>query len=124
MRFRKAVAIAAFVMAAIPSGLQAITILSGPALTPATNAPLACSVQLSTDVPSRVKVSITDGAKTWERNFFDYNTNHSIPLLGFKPGRTNLITVYVTDKFRDTVASPAATTFITAPLPLSFPPIN
>jgi hypothetical protein len=100
---------------------QALTILSGPSFTRATSAPLAGTLALTTDVSSRVSVSITDGTNTWERNFYDYGMAHSFPLLGFKPGRTNEITVTVRDRYRDEFTAPQPTVFITGPLPNDFP---
>jgi hypothetical protein len=100
---------------------QALTILSGPSFTPATNAPLAGLLQLSTDVDSRVSVTAIDGANTWTRGFHDYGTTHSVPLLGFKAGRTNTITVTVYDKVRNAVTASQPLSFITPPLPGDFP---
>src|ERR1041385_4851484 len=80
---------------------DAITILSPPVLTGTTNAPLAGLLQLTTDVPSRVSIAVDDGTEGWQRNFHDFGTNHSIPLLGFKPGTTNSITVTVRDRFHN-----------------------
>src|SRR5580658_377175 len=87
---------------------QALTVLSGPTFNPATNAPLAGVLALTTDAGSQVSVSVSDGTETWERDFFDYGTNHSLTVLGFKPGRTNQITVTVRDEYRNslTVAKP------------------
>jgi arylsulfate sulfotransferase len=96
---------------------HAVAILSGPSFTPATNAPLAGLLELTTDEDSRVSVSLDDGTATWERRFYDYGTTHSVPLLGFKPGRTNVITVTVQDKFRNAVQAAQPLVFITGPLP-------
>ncbi len=102
--------------------LQALTILTGPSVATAANAPLAGVLTLTTDDPSRVSVSVSDGTNTWQRNFYDYATNHSIPLLGFKSDRTNLIAVTVHDKFRNAVTAADPLEFITDPLPSDFPP--
>lgn len=106
---------------AVSFRLHALTILSGPSFTKAANAPLAGLLQLTTDEDTRVSVSVSDGTDVWERRFYDYATTHSVPLLGFKPGRTNEITVTVYDRHHNpfTAAQPLA--FITAPLPLNFP---
>src|SRR5262249_19059291 len=77
---------------------HAVTFLSEPSFSPASNAPLAGVLQVTTDVDSRVSVSVDDGTKTWQRNFFDYGQTHSITLAGFSPNRTNQITVIVRDK--------------------------
>jgi len=103
--------------------VEAVTILSGPTFTKAANAPLAGSLQLMTDVPARVSVSVNDGVGVWSRDFIDYGTNQTLTLLGFKPGRTNQITVTVRDRYRNTYTA-APIPFITAVLPSSFPVIN
>ncbi len=100
---------------------RALTILSGPSFTPSTNAPLAGVLRLTTDTLSRVSVSVTDGKDSWTRNFYDYGTKHSVPLLGFKPDRTNHITVTVYGPHRHTLTVPQPLVFITAPLPADFP---
>lgn len=100
---------------------HAVTILSGPSFTPAPNAPLAGTLQLTTDVDSRVSVLVSDGMNFWEKDFYDYATTHSVPLLGFKPDQTNLILVTVYDKYRQSYSAPQLLTFITDPLPTTFP---
>lgn len=106
-------------MAAISA--HAVSIVSTPNFLPATKAPLAGTLKVDTDVDSRVSVSVTDGTETWQRNFFDYSTNHSEVLLGFKPGRTYVIEVSVYDKYRNSVTVPKPLNFTTAPLPANFP---
>jgi arylsulfate sulfotransferase len=100
-----------------------VTILSGPSITPATNAPLACVLELTTDVPTRIGVSFTAGTNTWSRNFYDYSASHTVPLLGFKPARTNEITVTMYDRLRNAFTA-APVEFVTAPLPATFPVLN
>lgn len=100
---------------------RAVMILPSPAFAPSTNAPLAGLLKVNTDVDSRVSVVVNDGTETWQRNFFDYSTNHDEVLLGFKPNRTNQIQVIVFDKDRNTYTNSQALTFITAPLPSNFP---
>ena len=87
-------------------------------------APLAGLLTLTSDTDSRVSVSVNDGITTWERDFFDYGRNHSLILLGFKPKRTNAITVTIRDRYRNafTVAQPLS--FITGPLPSGMPTIT
>ena len=100
-------------------------ILSGPSLTPATNAPLnaplAGVLKLKTDVDSRISVLVSDGTETWQKNFYDFGPRHLVPLLGFKPGTTNQIQVTVYDKHRNAYTAPQLITFVTAPLPADFP---
>src|SRR2546428_3210284 len=102
---------------------RALTITSAPSFNMAWNAPLAGVLQLTTDVPSRVSVSVSEGTNRWERNFLDYSTAHSVTLLGFKANRTNAINVTVWDRYRNQVTAGQPLVFITAPLPSTFPPI-
>jgi len=115
-RFTQAVA-AIFALAASTTPSNAITVTSGPTFASVSTAPLAGTLALTTDVPSRISVSVTDGTNNWQRDFFDYTNNHSQILLGFKPSATNEITVTVRDKFRNafTVTNPVV--FTTSPLP-------
>jgi hypothetical protein len=101
-------------------GAQAITVSTGPTFIPATNAPLAGVLQLTTDVKSRVSVQISDGTNTWQKDFYDFSTTHSETLLGFKPNRTNQIAITCYDQYRN-VSATQQVTFVTAPLPSDFP---
>lgn len=106
----------------VATSSQAINIVSGPTFTPATNAPLAGALQLTTDTESRISVSVLDGSgEPWTLDFYDFSTNHVIPLLGFKPGRTNMITVSVFDKQRNELTADQPLQFVTTPLPKDFP---
>jgi arylsulfate sulfotransferase len=105
----------------IPRWSHAVTILSGPSFTPATNAPLTGLLQLTTDVDSRISVLVSDGTGIREKDFYDYTTNHSMPLLGFRPNQTNQILVTVYDKERNASTAPQLLAFVTAPLPADFP---
>ncbi len=62
---------------------EAVSILTGPSFLPSTNAPLAGSLQLTTDVDTRVSVLVDNGNKVWSKDFYDFGTNHTLPLLGF-----------------------------------------
>lgn len=115
--------VAALLLAGI-SPSRAVTIVTGPTFTGAPNAPLAGTLRLTTDVAARVSVAVNDGVSTWERHFFDYRTNHSVPLFGFKPGRTNRITVTVWDRLRNQFANESPVLFVTGPLPGNFPVIK
>jgi hypothetical protein len=109
---------------AVPLGCQALTILGGPSFTPSTNAPLAGTLTLTTDADSRVSVAVDDGTSTWERDFYDYGTNHWLPLLGFKPGATNEIQVTVSGRDQSTAGAAQPLEFIAPSLPADFPKIN
>jgi len=100
---------------------HAVAILSGPDFTPADNAPLAGTLHLTTDVNSRVSVLVSDGTDVWEKDFYDFSTTHSVPLLGFKPNQTNEILVTVYDSYQNACIAPQLLTFVTAPLPANFP---
>ena len=118
----KLIVIAGLLLAADRS--PAVTILSGPAFTPSTNAPLTGVLSLTTDVPSRVSVSVNEGTNFWVHNFYDFSTTHAEPLYGFMPNRTNLIAVTVYDQQRNRASASQAVTFITSPLPTNFPSIT
>ncbi len=109
------------VILTVPRWSHAVIILSGPSFALATNAPLAGRLQLTTDVNSRIGVLVSDGTDIWEKDFYDYTTNHSVPLLGFKPNRTNQILVTVYDNERNAYTAPQLLTLVTAPLPADFP---
>ncbi len=106
---------------AISPRSHAVTILSGPSFTPATQAPLAGVLHVSTDVDTRVSVLVSDGVNYWEKDFYDYATTHSLTMAGFEADRTNLMLVTVYDKNRQSYAAPGLLTFVTAPLPSTFP---
>ena len=120
-RFVLAAVIGVVGLAAICS--DALTITFGPTFTEANSAPLAGTLKLGTDEASRVNISVNDGIDTWEHDFFDYDTTHSITLLGFKADRTNEISVTVFDKSGRQVTAPAPVQFVTDPLPSDFPNI-
>jgi arylsulfate sulfotransferase len=115
--------LAAIVMTLLSSKLQALTIISDPDFTPSVKAPLAGVLTVQTDVNSFVSVSVNDGTNTWTHDFYDFGANHAETLLGFKPNRSNQITVTVRDQFRNTYTSGKRPTFVTSPLPAFMPPI-
>src|SRR5690348_3445122 len=96
---------------------NAVTILSGPSFSPASKAPLAGVLSVTTDVASRVSVLVSDGTNSWQKDYYDFATSHALPVLGFKPGRTNQMMVTVYDVRRNAQAAPQALSFITSPLP-------
>jgi len=99
----------------------AINIISGPTFTPAGGAPLAGTLQLTTDTSSRISIFVSDGNDFWERDFYDFTNNHSVPLAGFKSSQTNLILVAVYDEDQNEYDAPQLLTFITPALPTGFP---
>jgi hypothetical protein len=102
---------------AFPPASPGVTFTLEPLLVPAALASLAGTLLLATDLASRVSVSVRDGSNTWQRNFYDYNMAHTLPLLGLKPDRTNTLTVTVYDRYRNAVTAPQPLVFITGPLP-------
>lgn len=98
----------------------AVTILPGLSFTPATNAPLAGVLHLTTDVNSMVSILVSNGTNLWQRDFYDFGTNHSETLLGFYPRQTNLMLVTAYDKYRNACTAPQLLTFVTPPLPSDF----
>jgi len=111
--------IAIFFVACFNAG--AVTILTGPTFTPASSAPLAGLLRLTTDVSSRVSIQVNEGTNLWQRDFYNFTTNQSLPLLGFKPGRTNLIQVTVYDTRHNAFAAAQPLRFVTPALPAGFP---
>lgn len=103
---------------------EALALLSPPEFTRAPKAPLSGVLTVVTDEPSRVTVRVNDGMGEWERRFFQYDTHHSLPLHGFKPGRSNVITVTVHDRERNQVTAGETLVFVTSPLPVEFPNIR
>ncbi len=121
---RSAAFVSTMMMLAVAARSRALTIVSGPSFTPSTNAPLAGLLQLTTDEASRVSVSVNDGTTNRQIRFYDYATTHAVPLLGFKAGRTNQITVTVYDRYRNQFTAAQPVTFVTAALPANFPIIT
>ena len=102
---------------AVSTCSQAVTIYRGLPL-PKRRTPRSPEfLQLTTAEDTRVSVSVDDGTEIWERRFYDYATVHSVPLLGFKPGRTNEITVTAYDRQRNQVT--AASPWYSSPIRLN-----
>lgn len=104
--------------------IAAASLTSSVTFTKSANAPLTGALAVNTDVPTRVSVSVDDGVETWQRNFFDYNVAHSLPMAGFRPDRTNQMTITLWEKSRASTTLTDAVTFVTSPLPASFPKIT
>jgi len=102
---------------------EELEVVSGPVLTPSIEVPLGAVLELSTNVPSRVVVTASDGIESWEKAF-PYATDHSLPLLGFKPERNYEIRVALHDVAGNSLDLPDPLVFATDPLPDDFPPIE
>ena len=100
---------------------RAVVFLSGPTFTPASSAPLAGLLQVTTDVRARISVTVNDGTNAWKRDFYSFSTSNSIPLLGFQPARTNQIQVTAYDTSGNSITASQLLTFVTAALPTNFP---
>ena len=92
-------------------------------LNPNSTTPLAALVELSTDQESTVEVTISDGTDIWVLSFDDSGTDHSLPLLGFKPDRTYTLLVQAIDITSSFPPLREIMTLSTDPLPAEFPEI-
>lgn len=99
---------------------------NAPSLTMAPNAstPLAGLLELQTSGLSRVSIVVSDGIDQWNKDFEEFNTVHSLPVLGFKPGRAHTVTVSVLDEEGNDVIEPVVFDVTTNPLPEGFPEIS
>jgi arylsulfate sulfotransferase len=101
------------------------TITVGPVLIPgATNVPLAASIELETNVPTKAALFVDDGFRTFWIPPYEpgFETEHELMVLGVHPDRTNRITVVVEDSLgQQAIGGPV--TFVTPPLPATFPPV-
>jgi arylsulfate sulfotransferase len=120
-------ALAVIVMLLIGGGASSATVvMTGPVLTMDPNGltPLAGVITLTTDVPSRVALSISDGAEKWGVEFPDLALNHSVPVLGLKPASSYSIDVTVIDQAGARTALSPPLRAVTAPLPADFPKVS
>ena len=76
--------------------------------------PLAALLSLSTDEPTEMTVRIADGERTWDATSSDgFATEHSLMVLGMRPGRVHHISAVVNDQ--------SGNVSETRPLPLEMP---
>jgi arylsulfate sulfotransferase len=108
----------------LSSPVRAVVVVSGPTLGVPPHAPLARLLEFTTDVPSRVRVDVTDGVESWHHDFHDYGTAHALPLLGFKADHIYQVKLTLYDEHRGSLALPSPLLFITDPLPPDFPPLQ
>lgn len=101
-------------------------IFDGPTIKMAPNksTPLAGILEFSSDVPTRVVLDVSDGIDDWQIEFEDFDTEHSLPVLGFRPGRTHTVLVRALDEGSNDVIEPAVINVTTDPLPEDFPEIS
>ena len=103
-----------------------IEVTLGPSLTMDPNGvtPLAGVVELTTDVPTRVTLTISDGSDSWVREFAAFQTEHYLPILGLKPDNSYSVEAIVTDQADDSLVLAPLLSAVTSPLPVDFPTIN
>ena len=86
--------------------------------------PLAGVVQLTTDIPTRATLTISNGSDSWVREFAEFQTEHYLPILGLKPDTSYSIEVIVTDQADESLVLTPLLPVVTSPLPADFPSIN
>jgi hypothetical protein len=104
----------------------ALTITSGPTLTldPNGKTPLAGVIHLTTDVPARVTLALSDGKQKRVVEFAEFQTDFSLPLLGLKPDKSYSVKLSVTDEKDQQSAVTPVLEVRTDPLPDDFPEIR
>ena len=93
-------------------------------MAPNPDTPLAGVLTVTTDVPTRVSLVVSDGEKSWTIDFDEFNTDHSLTVLGFRPGKTHTIEVSVIDGEGNETTLDKKIKVTTDPLPPGFPPIK
>ena len=98
----------------------------GPTLTMDPNGvtPLAGLIDLETDVPTRVTLTISGGAETRTIVFKAFQTVHEVQVLGLKPDNAYTLEVAITDVAGDSVVLTPELNAVTPPLPADFPVIT
>ncbi|MEQ9618341.1 MAG: aryl-sulfate sulfotransferase [Deltaproteobacteria bacterium] len=67
-------------------------------LAPNERAPLAGILELTTLVPTRIVLDVSDGDDNWQIVFEEFNTDHSLAVLGFRPGEKHTVLVSALDE--------------------------
>lgn len=112
--------------------------ISEPKFTMAPNpdTPLAGILEFETDKPTRVVLQIQNQTDSWSINFDEFQTFHSLMVLGFHPGKTHSIQISIFDEDGNSNSEGASsseknstlpeTTLLveTDPLPAGFPPLQ
>ena len=103
-----------------------IEVTEGPGLTMDPNGvtPLAGVVVLTTDVPTRATLTISDGTGSRVREFAEFRTEHYLPILGLKPDNSYSLQVAVTDQSDESLIMTSLPAAVTAPPPPDFPDID
>jgi len=90
-------------------------------MAPNASTPLAGLLELETSGLSRVSITVSDGIDQSTIDFEEFNSFHSLPVLGFKPDRAYLVTVRVLDIDGIDLIEPVVFDVVTDPLPEGFP---
>ena len=107
-----------------PAGVPVF--LGGPNLTPApeVSTPLTARVDATTDLPTRLELTLDDGQESWTViPSPDYLTSHSVAVLGVKPDRLYSVTV-IARASTGVPSAPVALSLTTPVLPADFPPLQ
>lgn len=108
------------------SRVWALDATVGPTLTmdPNGTTPLAGLIDLETDVPTRVTLTISDGVDTWSNKFKRFQTVHAVHVLRLKPDSSYILELTITDEDGNSVVLAPKLKAVTPPLPPDFPIIT
>jgi len=85
--------------------------------------PLAATLSLSTDVPTRVTLRVSDGVNRWNIDYRAAATEHHLPVRGLHPGKSH--TFSVTLRTATSAITAGLNEILTPPpLPASFPALD
>jgi len=90
-------------------------------LDPNLSTPLAGILTLRTDVPSKVILDISTDNKSWAIEFDNYQTDHSLTMLGFRSDTKHTINVHIRNRNGQQTTFHHSLTVTTDPLPDGFP---
>jgi hypothetical protein len=86
--------------------------------------PLAAIVNAATNEPTVLDIQVSDGKREWKiPTPSAYSLSHSLPVLGLRPDRQHLVTVFARNEAGKVTAS-TQLEFTTAPLPDDFPALD
>ena len=123
IRAAQVLGLAAVLAAAAAPAYALPVVTAGPTISAVPNAELARLVDVTTEIPSRLSVSVSDGLDGWDRAFKALQTAHSVPLFGLKPDRTYDVVITLEDGQGNPLVLPAIEV-VTGPLPPTFPPLE
>src|SRR5687767_14157308 len=76
-------------------------------MNPSGAAPLAGRLSLATTRPTRVQIAIADVNRMFTIDPPGLAADHTLPVLGFRPGNAHVVTVTVTDEHGESLVAPA-----------------